>query len=506
MKWGDVRVDSIDKNFTDSKFPDANISLDCRVEKISIGIPRSPIHFCNRSFLAGHPRSIAVHLSQVQDALNANFFDEPHVVAKKRAVFFAKWSKRAAELRGRESEVLHSCPEHVEKIMKGKNLQLLREILVDLEYPDKALVDDLCSGFKLTGWLPKSGVFPGRIKHPEYDVKTLKVLAKGLNKSILAQIKNTEVDEVAESTWATTLEEEKLGWIWRDPDQELDNKVIAKRFGLQQKNKIRVIDGCSVCGLNAACGVKERFKIHAIDEMCAYVAWVFSKRSGSCGFKIVGKTFDLKSAYRQFCICKEDRDMTRTMTFDTERRVPVIFGLNVLPFGAVGSVAGFLRVSLALHCIGVVGLQLAWTAFYDDYTIITSPQLKNSSELAASSLFDLLGVIFAKDGDKCVEFSDSFKTLGVMVDLSKSSEGRAYLGHTESRKEELQHMLSDVLAKGSIDAKLAESLCSGSKHLHRAELLTRLSRSLVILLSLARRGCSSTTKIDLHCYSCTTES
>ena len=450
LKWGDVRVDSIDVNFTDSKFLDANISLDCRVEKISIGIPRSPIDFCNRSFLAGHPRSIAVHLSQqVQNALNANFFDEPHLVAKKRAVFFA---------RGRESEVLHSCPEHVEKIMKGKNLQLLREILSDLEYPDKTLVDDLCSGFKLTGWLPKSGVFPGRIKHPEYDVKTLKVLAKGLNKSILAQIKNTEVDDVAESTWATTLEEEKLGWIWRDPDQKLDNKVIAKRFGLQQKNKIRVIDDCSVCGLNAACGVKERFKIHAIDEMCAYVAWVFSKRGSSCGFKIVGKTFDLKSAYRQFCICKEDRDMTRIMTFDTERRVPVIFGLNVLPFGAVGSVAGFLRVSLALHFIGVVGLQLAWTAFYDDFTIITSPQLKNSSELAASSLFDLLGIIFAQDGDKCVEFSDSFKTLGVMVDFSKSSEGQAYLGHTESRKEELQHMLSDVLAKGSIDAKLAESL------------------------------------------------
>ena len=459
LKWGDVRVDSIDKNFTDSKFLDANVSLDCRVEKISIGIPRCPIDFCNRSFLAGHPRSIAVHLSQqVQDALNANFFDEPHVVAKKRAVFFAKWSRRAAELRGRESEVLQSCPEHVKKIMKGKNLQLLREILVDLDYPDKTLVDDLCSGFKLTGWLPKSGVFPGRIKHPEYDVNTLKTLAKGLNKSILAQIKNTEVDEVAESTWATTLEEEKLGWIWRDQDQSLDNKVIAKRFGLQQKNKIRVIDDCSVCGLNAACGVKERFKIHAIDEMCAYVAWVFSKRSDNCDFRIVGKTFDLKSAYRQFCICKEDRDLARIMTFDTERRVPVIFGLNVLPFGAVGSVAGFLRVSLALHFIGVVGLQLAWTAFYDDYTIITSPQLKNSSELAASSLFDLLGVIFAKDGDKCVEFSDSFKTLGVMVDLSKSSQGRAYLGHTESRKEELQHMLSDVLTKGSIDAKLAESL------------------------------------------------
>ena len=350
------------------------------------------------------------------------------------------------------------------------------------------------------------------VSHPEYDVKTLKVLAKGLNKSVLAQVKSTEADEVAESTWATTLAEERLGWIWRDPDQNLEGKVVAKRFGLQQKNKIRVIDDCSVCGLNAACGIKERFKYMqsaryaptllgyslnkkvalatrllemTFDLKCCVLGWflfcVFSSCFASawrcfdlyprvlddrqCFIarsamrkKNQKKTFDLKSAYRQFCICKEDRDLARIMVFDTDKRVPTTFGLNVLPFGAVGSVAGFLRVSLALHFIGVVGLHLAWTAFYDDFTIVTSLHLKNSSELAASSLFDLLGVIFAKEGDKCMQFSESFKTLGVMVDFSKSADGRAYLGHTESRKEELQHMLSDVLAKGSIDAKLAESL------------------------------------------------
>ncbi len=105
----------------------------------------------------------------------------------------------------------------------------------------------------------------------------------------------------------------------------------------------------------------------------------------------------------------------------------------------------------------MVGLHLAWTAFYDDYTIVTS-LLKNSSELAAASLFDLLGIVFAKEGDNCMEFSERFKTLGVAVDLSKSADGCAFVGHTESRKEELQHVLSDALAKGSIDAKLAESL------------------------------------------------
>ena len=251
--------------------------------------------------MAGH-----VHLSQqVQNALNANFFDEPHIVAKKRAVFFAKWSKRASELKGREATLLQSCPEHVRNIMKGKNLQLLREILDDLNYPDKNLVDDFCSGFKLTGWLPKSGVFPGRIRHPEYDVQTLKVLAKGLNKSVLAQVQNTDTDKVVESTWATMLEEERLGWIWRDPDQSLEGKVVAKRFGLQQKNKIRVIHDCSLCGLNAACGKKERFKMHAIDEMCAYVAWVFSKQKSGTNHKIVGETFDLKVHTASFAFARK---------------------------------------------------------------------------------------------------------------------------------------------------------------------------------------------------------
>ena len=205
-------------------------------------------------------------------------------------------------------------------------------------------------------------------------------------------------------------------------------------------------------------GVKERFRIHAIDEMCAYISWIFSRCRDKPTTPIIGKTFDLKSAYRQFCICEADRQFVRVMAFDTENDTPVTFGLNVLPFGAVGSVAGFLRVSLALHYIGVVGLHLAWTAFYDDFTIITSPSLKNSSELAASSLFDLLGIIFAKEGDKSMEFDRVFKSLGLVLDLSRSEEGKAYVGHTDSRKEELQHVLSDILAKGVIDAKLAESL------------------------------------------------
>ena len=47
------------------------------------------------------------------------------------------------------------------------------------------------------------------------------------------------------------------------------------------------------------------------------------------------------------------------------------------------------------------------------------PHLRNSSELAALSLFDLLGIVFAKEDDKCVEFHRIFKSLGLVLDLSQ---------------------------------------------------------------------------------------
>ena len=114
--------------------------------------------------------------------------------------------------------------------------------------------------------------------------------------------------------------------------------------------------------------------------------------------------------------------------------------------------------SYALWFIGVASLKLAWAAFYDDYTRITSRQLQNSTELAASSLFDLVGIVYGKDGDKAVKFDKKFKTLGLQVDLRESSSHRAYIGHTASRVEELSVLLGDILNAGRVGAKHAESL------------------------------------------------
>ena len=108
-------------------------------------------------------------------------------------------------------------------------------------------------------------------------------------------------------------------------------------------------------GLNLTVGTKEKFALHSIDELCSMLDHSFSCGNGShC--KVLGRTYDLKSAYKQFALCESDRRLVRIAVNKPGRKDPVLLGLNSLPFGAVGSVAGFLRLLCG-------GLELSALAF-----------------------------------------------------------------------------------------------------------------------------------------------
>ena len=76
--------------------------------------------------------------------------------------------------------------------------------------------------------------------------------------------------------WRQTKEEVEKGWTWFDETCEPLDKLLAKRFGLQQGEKVRLIDDCTIGGFNGACGSTERLRLHAVDEMAAYMAWCLS--------------------------------------------------------------------------------------------------------------------------------------------------------------------------------------------------------------------------------------
>ena len=447
---------TLDKNFDKTH---CETDGECRdFEVITIGIPREPMDFVSRAVEAGHPRSMSIHLSDyVQEMLRENFEQSPLTLLRKRAAFFWKWTARAKELGGEELNYKTSLPPHLQSLHKKKKLLLWAEILQSLDYPDKSLLKHIAEGFPISGWLPESNVFPKETRRPEYDVETVKKMAAGLNKAILQQTLNQDRDETVAETWRSTLEELEKGWVFLDSDAGYDSFLLARRFGLRQKEKIRVIDDCTIGGFNRTTGAREKLKLHSIDEMAAYVSWTMSNVTGFSTSDWVGKTYDLTSAYKQFGVSVADRNLLRILTLNPESGESVLLGTNSLPFGATGSVNAFLRVSLAIWFIGVRALGLCWTAFFDDYTLLSRKCLARSSGSSAELLFDLLGVEFAREGKKCTEFSTLVSTLGVELNLC-GSDGKVLLGHTEKRRVELSDAMSEIILRGKIETKFAESL------------------------------------------------
>ena len=475
LQWGKVRVDGgkifwttaaketqLDDN-TLQEFFDLEGNY-FQAELCTAGIPRDPWDFVAQAVKAGHPRSMALHLnSEVTEMLKVNFDLPPHVVVKERAQFCKFWSQRCKELEGEEQALHESMEPHLRLVLQGKRLLLFKEMLAAYDYPDRTLVDDITQGFPLSGWLPKSHVFPVGLKRPSQSVEAALKVAKGVNSSICKQVSSNSDPDLDDEVWGQTLDELSNRWTWMDDNCDPSKHLIAKRFGLRQGDKVRLIDDCTVGGFNSTCGVSERLRVHAIDEMASYIAWCLTTLSESSLDEVVGKTYDLKSAYKQYGVRKFDRDLLRLAVWDPKQQRVRYLGINALPFGAIGSVSSFLRVSMAVWFLGVKGLRLCWTSFFDDYTLLSRKSNSNSAGMSAEFLFRLLGITFATEGKKAVDWNTRVRTLGVVIDLAPPTEPGVLnrfvtIGHTENRTSELTALIEAILARGAMSNKDAERL------------------------------------------------
>ena len=428
------------------------------LELCTIGVPSGPEEFIRRAVEAGHPRSLDGFVDEVvKVAAYDNFHGPPFDLAKKRLNFFKRWNARALELCGEERAYKQTLPAHCAEVLSGKRLLIFKEILESIDYPDKDLVQQMSRGFELSGWLPKSNVFLPGSRRPSFDKSTMMKLAKGLNRATLSSLGQRQEQLLEQGAWDETIKELDNGWLWEDKSCDLSQHVVAKRFGIKQGGKIRVIDDCSCCGLNGSVGLKEKFKLHSVDQLASMIAYSFGV-SGQRHPPLLGRTYDLKSAYKQFPVCCEDRRLLRIAVNEPGVAQPRIMGVNVLPFGAVGSVAAFLRISVAIWYVGIRCLGLFWSSFYDDFSVVTRVELQQNTAWACEALFNLLGMKFANSGAKYIPFAEKFKMLGLMMDLSQSDQKKIFLGHTEERAAELGEQLQMHLDSGKMSSKEAERL------------------------------------------------
>ena len=209
---------------------------------------------------------------------------------------------------------------------------------------------------------------------------------------------------------------------------------------------MRLIDDLSDSLINKTVQCKETPRPHTADVI-ASVALSLLERSGD---NILGKTFDLKSAYRQLGIHKGSLLYSYIACFDPVSRRPVVFQMLAVPFGATRAVYSFLRIARCLWWWGCKCLKLCWTNFYDDFVTFTGERLAGNTENAVALFFDLLGWQFAREGDKSSPFGSSFSALGIRVSLEHFTDGWVEFANTESRVMEVCGTIHSVLESGEL--------------------------------------------------------
>ncbi len=426
-----------------------------------VGIPRDPMRYLQEALNLKHPSNADIlQGSEVLEAIKSQIGDERFGMRKKRISFAKDVNRLCAELEDSERALHEALPQHLAKVLKKKRLKLFEKLLSDISYRDVGVVDEMRSGFQLVGWMPRSGIFPAKVRPPILHHDMLRMMADGYTEKTISAIRSSGDEQQDLELWSATMKEVQDGFM-SGPFQRGDlpgGVVVSPRFGLWQKQKLRPIDNLTSSGINNTVGLSEKLKVDTIEE-CAATIKKWLQLDGS-DRRLVGKTYDLRKAYRQLGVKTEELNFTWVGVWSPVEQKPMFFRMESLPFGGTGSVSAFLRVAHALKTLGVVSAKLVWTSFFDDFIVISKPDDARITDITVRHLFGALGWELATDTEKDRPFASVFSALGVQFDLSLCAEGKFTIGNTESRKTELSGKISEILESDMLSPQESMSLRS----------------------------------------------
>ena len=329
-------------------------------------------------------------------------------------------------------------------------------MLESIEYEDMEVLELLRCGSPLAGEIPKSCAFEECYKPCLLTLPQLQGDAAKQNQAIFASCRSSGDAAVDRQLLEETKEEVKLGWARGPFECVPDGCVVSRRFPLVQGSKTRMIDDYSISGINDTAATSNKVDLHMVDTFAAVVREFF-QQCGEAGLdcKLVAKTYDLKSAYRQVPIREDHLCYSYFSIYNCDRDCAEVYQLVTFPFGATHSVYSFLRLSRSLYALAARALYLLTTNFYDDYILASRPSCVDSARNSMELIFLLTGWQFAKEGKKCTSFDVVCKALGVEFDLSLSGESILRIQNTEQRIQDLKTLINATLDAGSLGKQSA---------------------------------------------------
>ena len=431
------------------------------------GVPWKPEEFVEEAVKRGHPYASRNLLpKELAEAVDAHFELEHHHIAQTRADVCKEWLHNIALLEKDEENLKKGLHRETAETLRSKRLLLWKHMLQTSGCSDVNLPEDVAKGFFITGEVEPSGVFPRSLVPAISTVEELRELA-GVNAALaFAETKSSGDHQIDTKLWEKTMEEKHRGWIEGPLSFGLDSlspgQTLTRRFAVVQGTdedggpKVRPIDDYSASMVNQTVTSNEKVTLHTLDVVCAMLAYFLSfedRRS-----LLVGKSYDLKSAYKQLPLHEAMQDYAHFVLWDPVDKEPKIFRTNRLPFGAVASVLHFLRCSKSLWFLICKMGKVMCTAYFDDFVVFSPPSLQKSAENFVELVFLCTGWTYDRDGSKASDFSTQVQALGAMVDLNEISRGVVKLDNTVKRKRDLDLLMSGVLDKGTVGHVEAQQL------------------------------------------------
>ena len=455
----------------------------------TMGIPWSKKEFFEEAKKVAHPFTTPPAPSEPDLAVFECITLGPDEVIARREAWFRKWESRAKQLEEQEDELAKSL--HPDINIKGrarvKRPLLLREILrsTGFESPD-LLFSMMTEGFPMFGEFPATGVFPKREHAATLTQEEALKTAKWARPATAARSRAAWGEGVEESLRQATAEELKQQEC-RGPfsAEEMDRRhphgwLDGPRIPVVQRKGVRPCEHYSAYGQNSTSSACETVDTEGIDRILAMIkVWTrMLKADGKVTLtmpdgsvreghrhpaynrrdarKLLGRLLDLKRAYKQLSRAVKDSALSVFSLPGPNGGEPEYYEAVVLGFGARNAVLGFNYAARAVRHVANVGLYLAVTHFFDDFTQIDSSLLAENSAASLERLMDLLGWEFKKGPKDLKEHSSCFEPLGVSVDLSEF--GTAVVKNTDRRKQAITEEITRLVSAKAIPAPEIASL------------------------------------------------
>ena len=435
----------------------------------------SPLAFLEKARHLTHPFDLPVKLAPSLAGMLCRMAAlGPNRLRAYRKETLEWYTRRAEALREEEARLHSKLAVGVQQVVKDKRILLFKEMLRSIHYDDLGVVDLLVTGIKVVGNLPRLGIWQPEDRRAKIMVGAALHGAEEAKRAI-QQCGTAKWSEVDSRLVECTLQELEDGHLCgpfseSQMNERLGSKVWlpARRFPIEQSDKLRPIEDFSEFGHNSAFGAEEKVTLKNFDTVVAVTrAWLEAESSqGVASFydsagkvwkadlseewppgefgNLVGRVADLKGAYKQLP-CHAAHRCFSVIGLRREDGSTDFFEALSLMFGQTAAVYGFLRFSPALSAIASEIFCLASIEFFDDFTQV-EPQLTCDSAMETmESFLDLLGWRISL-GDKRLPFGKRFVSLGVVMELPAKGKMEITLTNKPGRVEAIKAAAEKVLS------------------------------------------------------------